>query len=183
MAIAAFARVCAKNVTGNLKVWIAETANMTTVTITSNEISAVGGTGIFHRVQPTLDNLQRTEKVEGGAQGHKFTHELKMSFAKPSKNLKLFIESLIAATPCGMTAIILDGNGQAWMIGYNATDLKDRGLKLVDTGLDTGLAPGEDGKGQFDVTLRTLCSEMALPFDATQTAAIAGESATYLTTS
>lgn len=182
MAIAAYSRICAKNVSGNLKFWIAEIANITSITVTSGEISAVSATAYFKRTQATLEKLGRTEKVEGGKNGYKYTHEVTASFAKPSKNLKTFLDSLDAASPCGMAVIMLDANGQAWLIGYNQTDLKDRGMALISSTLDSGMAPGEDGKQQVDIVMQCLSTERALPFDATQNALIIAETATYLST-
>lgn len=183
MAIAAWARVCAKNVAGNLKMWIAEPANVTVVTITSGEVSAITGTAAFHRVQADLDQLEREETVEGGPSGFKFTHGLKAKFAKPSKALKTFIESVEAATPCGMLIIVLDGNGQAWLMGYNATDAKDRGMKLIKGALKSGKAPGDGDSQAWDLEFQSLMSEHCLPFDATNNGTITGETATYLSAS
>jgi hypothetical protein len=181
MAIAAYTRVCAKNVTGNLRLYLSEVTNITSIVVTANEIATfTAGATSFKKTEGTLDTLTRTEKAEGGKAGYKFTHEIKMGFAKPSTALKTQIESLEAASPCGIAAVILDGNGQAWLVGYNQTDLKDRGLAVVDASLDTGMAPGEDGKQGFDVTLRCISSEHALPFNSVINATIVGASAAWL---
>lgn len=183
MAVAGFTRVCAKNVTGNNKFWVAEMANITTITLTAGAVSAVGGTGNFHRLQADLDKLSRTENGEGGSSGYKFTHVIKAQFSKPTLALKTLIDSLEAASPCGLAVIMLDANGQAWLIGYNATDLKDRGLRLTKSALDTGMAPGENDKQGWDLEFSCVNSEHALPFDATLSGTILAESATFLTTS
>ena len=59
MAIAAYTKSCTKNVGGNSAVYLTEAANITTVTVTSGEISAAitMGSGLtFHEVQADLDN-------------------------------------------------------------------------------------------------------------------------------
>ena len=181
MAIAAYARVCAKNVTGNTRVWLSEIANITSIVVTANEIATfTASAGVFKSTQGTLDGLVRTEKAEGGKTGYKFNHEIKINFVKPSTALKSMIEALETASPCGVAAVVLDSNGQAWLIGYNMTDLKDRAMSVTTAAFDSGGAPGEDGKQSWDVTLTCVNSEHALPFNATITATIVGASATWL---
>lgn len=183
MAIAGYTRVCGKSTTGNLKFWVSEVTNVTSIAITGNEISTfTASASIFHRTQAALDTLARSEKAEGGKQGYKFTHEIKASFPKPSTLLKTYIEALENASPCGIAVVILDGNGQAWLLGYNLTDKSDRGMYLTNASMDSGLMPGEDGKQDWDITLTGISSEHALPFNSTINATIVSEAATWLST-
>jgi hypothetical protein len=186
MSIAAYARVCAKNISGNQKIWLADTLAFTTITITSNAISTLTAASAFHRVQPDIDALERLEKTEIQSYGasSKTTHTINMQFSNlagaTAGTLKTFRESLETASPCGMMAIVLDGNKQGWLIGYNPTDLFTRPLRVKSEDAKSGKAPGE-AAGNVMIVLECMASERALPFDATNSGTISTEAASFLT--
>jgi hypothetical protein len=75
---------------------------------------------------------------------------------------------------------VLDGNAQAWLMGYNATDAKDRGMKLVKGDLKSGKAPGDGDSQGWDLEFQSLMSEHCLPFDSTLSGTILSEAAAFL---
>lgn len=182
MAIAKYAKTCAKNVAGNISVFVAEAANITAVTITTGEVSAITGASGFKEVEAELDSIAREQEAVGVANGNNLsiTHRIRMKFAKQSTALNTLRESLADASPCGMLAIVMDGNGQAWMIGYSASEGTKRGLRLAtDTG-SSGESPADEEGGAFEIVLESTSGYYDLPFDSTQNAAITAESAAYI---
>ena len=182
MAIANYVKACEKNVGGNARVFIAEIANVTSVTIASGEISAITmATGTtFEEVDADIDSVIRTEVAEGRRTNISYTHRVEMKFAKPVTALSTLRDSLAAASPCGMAAIVQDSNGESWLVGYNATDTGSRGLFLVQDDTNSGAVPNEEDGNIVTIALETISGYLDLPFDATEKAAIIGDTATYI---
>lgn len=184
MAIAAYTKACTKNVGGNSAVYLTEAANITTVTVTSGEISAAitMGSGLtFHEVEADLDNVVHTQEGVGTQTNISYTHRVEMVFSKPSTALNTLRDSLADASPCGVVAIVSDGNGISWLVGYNVTDGTNRALYLATDSLNSGAAPADDGGQAITVALEGQSGYLSLPFDATIGATITGGSAAFIT--
>lgn len=182
-AIAVFTRICEKNVGGNAAVYLAESANITTVTVTAGEISAltmVSGK-MFHEAQQDMDSLLHTQVGVGNASNVGYTHRVEMRFAKPSMALNTFRDSLAAANACGILAIVTDSNGESWLVGYNETDGANRPLRLKDDGMNTGVEALEEGAQAVTIALEGVNGYLSLPFDDTLKATIIAETATFIT--
>jgi hypothetical protein len=181
-AIAVYTKACEKNVAGNSAVYLVEAANIDTITVTSGEVSAVtmdsGKT--FMKVGADLDGIKRTEVGAGNASNIAYTHRVEMFFAKPSTALNVLRDALSAASPCGILAIVTDANGNSWLVGYNATDLANRPLRLVQDEIDSGNSPTDEDTQRAVISLEGVNGSAALPFDSTLKAAIAGGSATFI---
>jgi hypothetical protein len=175
MALAIFTQSCAKNVSGASKVFIAEKAVATAFTIASGEISVVTGTTPFMRVDTIQDSVYWNETGEQvGLFNWKVTNEIGFDIMPPATATNTFLQALIDGSPCGFFAIILDGNGKAWLVGHNATDVRNRPLYLKKQDHKTGKGLSEADGNTIPITLGNECSGIALPFDATATAAIVG---------
>jgi hypothetical protein len=184
MAIAAYTKACSKNVGGNSACYVTEAANLTTVTVTSGEISAaltMSGTETFHEVQADLDSVLHTQEGEGSQSNIAYTHRVEMKFAKPSVELNTLRNSLADASACGILAIVTDGNGKSWLVGYNETDGTNRALYLANDSLNSGAEPAEDDGQAITVALECQSGYLSLPFDATIGATITGGSAAFIT--
>lgn len=184
MAIAAYTKACTKNVGGNSAVYITEAANLTTVTVTTGEISAAltMDTGkTFHEVQADLDSVVHTQEGAGNQSNISYTHRVEMKFAKPSVGLNTLRDSLADGSPCGLLAIVTDSNGVSWLVGYNETDGTNRALYLVADSLNSGAEPAEDDSQLITVALECQTGYLSLPFDSTIGATITGESAAFIT--
>ena len=182
MAIATYTKACEKNTGGNTRVFIAEAANVSSVTVTANEVSAITmATGtFFYESQAEIDTVIRTEVAEGRRANISYTHRVEMQFGKPSTELNVFRDSLSAASPCGMIAIVQDANGNSWLVGYNETDTTNRGLFLVQDDTTSGALPSDEDGNIITLALETVSGFVDIPFDDTEKAAIIGDTATYI---
>ena len=182
-AIAVFNRTCAKNVGGNATLFWTEMASMTSFTVTAGEISAVtpNATARFMEAQGDIDTIVRKETGEGVGNNIKYVHRLEVKFQKPSTALNTLRNSLADASPCGILAIVQDNNGKCWLMGWNQTDLKLRGLRLKQDSIESGAKPSDEAN-QCTIALETETGYVCLPFDAALTAAILGKTATAFIT-
>lgn len=183
-AIAKFAKVCAKNVGGNVSVFLSEADNVASVTLTASEVSAITmATGKkFQEIEADLDTIIREQEGEGIAKGSNLsiTHRITMKFSKPSTLLNTLRQSLADASPCGILAITMDGNSQAWLTGYSVAEGTKRGLYLASDADGSGEGPADEEGNKITVVLESVSGYYDLPFDATQNAAITAETATYI---
>ena len=175
MALAIFTQTCAKNVSGASKIFIAEKAVSTAFTITSGEISAVTGTTPFMRVDAMQDSVMWNEAGEKiGLNNWKITNTIEFDVMPPAKDTNTFLQALIDGSPCGLFALIIDGNGKCWIVGHNATDVRERPLRLGKQDHKTGKGLSEAEGNTVRVTLTNECGGLALPLDSTLTAAVLG---------
>jgi len=182
MAIATFTKVCSKNVGGNSAVYLTETANIDSITVTSDEVSVVtmDGEETFHEVKGQIDTIIRTEEGEGNASNIFYTHRVEIKFAKPSTELNVLRNALADASPCGIVAIVTDGNGESWLVGYNETDGVNRPLRLVQDALNSGAAPSEEDGQIVTIALEGTSGYVDLPFDDSLKADISGGTADFI---
>lgn len=184
MSIAAYTKACSKNVGGNSAVYLTEASSLTSVTVAAGEISAaltMSGTLTFHEVQADLDSVVHTQEGAGNQSNIAYTHKVEMVFAKPSVGLNTLRDSLADGSPCGILAIVTDGNGVSWLVGYNVTDGTNRALYLVTDTLNSGAAPADEEGQAITVALECQSGYLSLPFDATIGATITGGSAAFIT--
>ena len=178
-ALAIFTQTCAKNVSGASKIFIAEKSVATAFTITSGEISAVTGTTPFMRVDVLQDSVEWDEIGERvGLNNWKYSNTVKFQLMPPSKDTNTFRQALIDGSPCGFFALIVDGNGKCWVVGHNATDVRERPLRLNKDNKKTGKGLSDADGNTVPIELGNECGGMALPLDTTLTAAVLGGSAT-----
>lgn len=172
-ALAIFTQTCAKNVSGASKVFIAEKSVATAFTITSGEISAVTGTTPFMKIDAMQDSVswsQMGEKI--GLNNWKITNTVEFDIMPPAKDTNTFLQALIDGSPCGFFALIIDGNGKCWVVGHNATDVRERPLRLNKQDHKTGKGLSEAEGNTVRITLENECGGLALPLDSTLTAAV-----------
>lgn len=145
MALVAYTKTCGKNVSGNFhKVFLNEIANVTSITQSSSEISDVTVGSAFQMVTAEIDSV--TFKSEGNGSSNYFeTQTLTMKFAKASKEVNTLIDALMDAITCGIAVIRIDGNGKAWLSGYDdsAVDKKARPYNKMKVTYDSGLKPSD----------------------------------------
>lgn len=179
-ALAIFVQTCQKNVSGASKIFIAEKAVATAFTLTGQEISAVTGAASFMRVDAIQDSVSWEEKGELiGLNNWKITNTLKLKVMPPSTTTSVFLQALIDGSPCGFFAIIIDGNGKCWLVGHNATDVRERPLRLKAQTQATGEGLSNADGNTIPIELWNECAGKALPFDAANTATILGGTAAF----
>jgi len=186
MAFGSFLKTCVKNTPGNqYQAYLAPVASVTSITLTSGEVSAVtmNSTAKFQRVQGKLDKVKM---VRAGKAGTNFvdTHTFTMMFDKMTSALSTWLygtDGIADQATCGIIAIRVDNNGQAWIsgIGPAAIDGALRPYQQVDINYDSGETP-EDDAAHPEIILTRKGAAPEYPFDATITGTITGGTATFI---
>jgi len=168
MAIATYARVCAKNVAGNSQIWLSEAGNITSITVVAGEVTVFTmlSSNKFMEVQPKRDSLIRSDEGTGIGSNISYLHKIEMVFSKLALGVNTLRNSLADASPCGIVAVTKDSNGEYWLTGWNDTDLGNRGLELrIDSGTSGEAATNAEG-GLNSITLETTSGYLDLPLTA-----------------
>lgn len=181
MALAKYNKSCAVNTPGNQNLFIAEVANITSITIASGEVTAITGsaTGSFKEIGADLDTIQRIENATA-KNSTVIDHQLIAKFSKGAKNLQTLRKSLADAMPCGVVAIVLDGNGQAWLCGWGSTNHGTRPFRNMTDNFDTGLKPEDDSMNMATITLQGSSADYDIPLDSTLTAGVVAGTSTFI---
>jgi hypothetical protein len=183
--ISEYVKTCAKNVPGNrLTLYINQIRRANALTITSGEVTALtviatGATGKFKKIQADIDTIKFTNEGAGGA-SYMETQTLEFKCAKKSANLVALKEDLADSIPCGLMAIRIDNNGQAWLSGWQAADKggKERPYNRLETSFDSGAAPDEEDMNAETFRLIRKAGYDELPFASALNALILKGSAT-----
>ena len=181
MAIAKYSKTCGKNVPGNSRLFFTEAANISSITATSNEISAVimSDTTKFREFGADIDSIKFT--IEGtGSASYSEVQKLEAKFSKKTTALITAKNSLLDAVACGVAIIRVDNNGNAWLSGYTVKDKNRRAYNKVTTNFDTGAKPSDEGTAAYTITLEAEGFDDELPFDTTLNASIIGGTATFI---
>ena len=184
MAISEYIKTCAKNVPGNrLTVYLKEISYANSLTVSNGEITALtisnGATGKFVRVQADIDSANFT--IEGAGQSnYSETQTLEMMFGKKTANLVDLKDDLIDAVACGVMAIRVDNNGQAWLSGWNEATKggKERPFNRIEANFTSGAAPTDEDGGKYTIRLIRQAGYDELPFATALNASIVKGSAT-----
>ena len=176
MAFVKLARVCIKNIPGvKPEVYLNTAANISSITETSNEITAIGivgstgpGTGTvnkFQKIQADLDSVQFTSDGEFKSAGG-FEQALTIRFSKPRKETLAFLQEVRDNLPCGIVAIYIDNNNQSWLYGANgaAKEGLDRPINSAEIKYDTGLQMTDEDTQSYTVVLKRVGGFMPVPF-------------------
>lgn len=179
MAIAAYTKSCTKNVAGNSAIYYVEVSDVTAITVTAGEISALTATTGFKQAQADLDSIVRTEEGAGTGGNIAYTHRVEAKYSKPTAALNILRISLAEASACGILVIVTDGNGTSWLVGYNETDGFNRPLRLVQDAFNSGAAP-TDEEQKTTIALEGVNGYVSLPFNSTLGATITGGTALFI---
>ena len=181
MAIAKYSKTCGKNVPGNSRLFFVEAANISSITVTSNEISAVtmSDTAKFREFGADIDSIKFT--IEGtGSASYSEVQKLEAKFSKKTTALITAKNSLLDAVACGVAVIRVDNNGSAWLSGYTVKDKNRRAYNKITTNFDTGAKPSDEGTAAYTITLEAEGFDDEISFDTTLTASIVGGTATFI---
>ena len=174
--LANYTKVCSKNVPGNSTLWLIEADSVSSATVVTDEITVLALTSgsTFKVFDIDQDTLVRTEEGTGTGHNISYVHGIEFAFSKPSAAMRTAINAIADASPCGMVAIVKDGNGVYWVVGWNQTDLNERGLKLVQDSTTSGSAPDDAEGSKTMIRLETKSGYKALPVKSTSTVAVTG---------
>ena len=181
MAIAKYSKTCGKNVPGNSRLFFVEAANISSITATSNEISAItmSDTAKFREFGADIDSIKFT--IEGtGSASYSEVQKLEAKFSKKTTALITAKNSLLDAVACGVAIIRVDNNGSAWLSGYTVKDKNRRAYNKITTNFDTGAKPSDEGTAAYTITLEAEGFDDELAFDTTLNSAIVGGTATFI---
>ena len=149
-----------------MHLFLTEAANVYNVVVTAGEVSDIVMVAelTFKEIQADQNGLVRQVKELGKEAGKEFyEHFVNFVCGKASVELNILADSLSEASPCGIIAIVMDSNGQGWLIGWNETNKGTRPLYLNTDNFTSGkdLTEVEGGKKTFD--LKTTSAYLDLP--------------------
>jgi len=182
MAIVKYSKACGKSSPG--LVFLAfSIASEVGFTITTGEISAVTpvtpATTPFKHWKFELDMAERTEdmkssKITSVEQG------VEVTFSTASKELREAIESLSAAMSCYVYALIVDGTGKGWVVGFDPKYGSNRALNKMEDSYKSGKAMTEEDGNASTIKVTGTLSCKAYPLTSALVDDIIDQSATYI---
>jgi hypothetical protein len=142
MALAGYSRACAAKSGGIRRMWITETANVTSFSTSGDTYDAVvmNGSAVFYKYEFEQDSAELKEAISFENGSKKVQHDLEVKLDYMLTASRLEIEALADASHCGLIAVVEDMNGQAWVLGYSEAMLKDRPLRMTNADGTTGKA-------------------------------------------
>jgi hypothetical protein len=159
MSITNYVKGCTKIIAGNdNKLFLLPVANMDTLAITANEITAIALEATadgFSIIEADLDSVGYTS-TGVAARGFFSEQSLVMQFSKKSTTLMTLVDELRANAGCGIIAIRRDGAGNYFLSGYAAVDemAGNRPYDSVQADFNSGASIEETEEGNmYIVTL------------------------------
>ena len=160
--LAGITRDCATNMGGLKAVYIANAADVTSVTVTSGVVTAItmASTKKFYKYDFAPGSSSMTSNWQVSAEnGTKYVEtDLTMIFNRMDSTKRLEIVALAQAE---LAVVVEDNNGNMWYLG------NDEPVMLNGGDGQTGAARGD--RNGYTVTLRETSPELPLPCTATPT--------------
>jgi hypothetical protein len=185
------AKSCSKNLPGvKSEVFINLVSNIATITetatagITGLTLQGTGGLVTrtkFIRVNADLDSVQFTSDAQFKTAGG-YEQALTFRVSKPRIALVNFINEIRDSLSCGLTAIYVDNNNQAWLYGANGATKEglDRPINAAEIKYDTGVLMTDEDTQAYTVTLKRLGGFLPSPLAANLVTSIVANTATYI---
>jgi len=140
MALTGYTRVCGLQSGGGKKLYLAEVASVTCMTVTSGVYTAItmNGVAVFkqYEFEPDSFEVKENSTIENGSL--KVTHEIEFYLKKMSDTSRTVVSEIATASACGLIAIAEDNNGTKWVVGYSENHGKLRPLTLSSAEVATG---------------------------------------------
>lgn len=179
--IGAYAKVCAKNISGNSKIFLTEVANITSFTITADEISAVTATaGAFKEYQAEPESIQFTGAGVAGSSYSK-VQSLTFKIAKKATGSIAAVKEINDALPCGIVVMRIDANGQTFVSGWSVSLLDETPYHDATDDYDSGTARADEDVQAYTIVMTANTDGDEIPLDTTQNASMVGGTAVYAT--
>ncbi len=140
---AGFSKVCESSSGGLLEVHLANVDDVTSFTLTGEDYTAVTmvATKVFYKFEFEQDTAEYRENVERSDTGAvSATHEVEFQITKMTSASRAAIQEIMDASPCGLIAIVKDGNGNQWTSGYSEVALLERPMRIASDTSATGKA-------------------------------------------
>jgi hypothetical protein len=161
---AGYSYTCAANTGGATSIWLANAADVDTMTKTGDEYSAITmvATKVFYEFEVETDSLEFVENVaKGDRRAYSVEHMANMFFPNNSTDQIASLQDLIDCSPCGLIAVIQDNNGTQRVMGYSETFTNKRSAYVETMEATTG-ATITDSNGT-QVQLKSTDADLALP--------------------
>jgi hypothetical protein len=168
MSIAAYTKTCKSNRGGNSAIWITESANIASVTVTAGAITAITMEAIstFKPIDADLDSIIRSQEATGTKTNISYAHKVELGFAGLSLELNTLFDSIAEASACGIVALLKDSaNGRFWLVGWNETDEAKRALYASSVPETSGGQPSDEEGGIAKLVLECESGHRDLPLD------------------
>lgn len=148
-----------------MHLFLTEASNVFNVVVTAGEVTDIQMVGVatFKEIQADQNGLIRQIKELGNQGKEYYEHFVNFVCGKATITLNTLADSLSEASPCGIIALVMDSNGQTWLVGWNETDKGTRPLYLNTDNFtsEKDLTEAEGGKRTFD--LKTTSVFLDLP--------------------
>jgi len=167
MALALFHKQCSKNVPGNMYLFLTEATNVYSVTVSGGEVTDIVMENVTTFKQIQADRVKRLmngRRVKSSWTN--YAHTIEFVCSKPSKELNELSTALDDDQPCGVIAVVMDNNGQAWLVGWHESDEDERPLYLESETADSGDVIGSSG-GNHKYILSGTNDQIDLPLNDT----------------
>lgn len=141
---AGLTKTCSARSGGIVSLWLANAADVTSFTLNAStgEYTAVtmASGKVFYKFDFKQDSGQWKDAGKSNNGAFSVEHMIETAWEGHSQTERNRAQDVANASTCGMIAIVLDGNGTKWVIGYNEKFGKERPLKLDTQDVDTGKA-------------------------------------------
>lgn len=158
--LAGITRDCLANIGGIKVVYLANAADVASVTLASGAITAVSmvSTKVFHKYEFSRNTSSLSSNYAVSAEnGTAYVEsDLLMVFNRMDTTKRL---EIVALAQGELVAIVEDNNGNMWYLGYDEPIVINAGDGL------TGTAKGD--RNGYSITLRDTSAEMPYPFTGT----------------
>lgn len=161
IALAGITMDCSSSIGGIKRVWLARYADVTDVTVTDNEISAItlasGAKWYEYQFRKNTGSLTSTLNVDDTNGNNYITSELSLVFSRMETVKRLEMSALAVGA---VVAVVEDSNGNVWYLGKD-----DYVSASAGTG-ETGTA--KEDRNAYTITLSTDSTDW--PFELTDEA-------------
>lgn len=157
---------CLNNIGGIQSVYIADREDITDVTETTGEVTAITmeSTTQFNKFHFTKNSSSATETLEVDVTNGSTVYNQEVNIMIPRREVsKRNAIALLAAGQRDLTIIVVDNNGEAWLFGYN----KDFEQGLVLTSDDGGTGAGKTDMNGYNLVFSNEMVERAFAVDKT----------------
>lgn len=186
MSITSYAKNCTAKRAGNSnKLFLAKISQIDDITVVANEVTDIAMDSItefFAEVNADLHSVSYTSEGQGST-GYFSTQNLIAKFSKKTPTLEATLNELIDGVVCGLVAIRIDNNRQAWLSGIAeaTTDGKSLPWNNITDSYTSGESIEDFEEGDmYTVTLTRTAGVKEIKLDDSLTTALLDGSSTLV---
>jgi hypothetical protein len=170
---AGYSRSCSTSSSGGcLQLWLGNMAELTSYTLDgdgtySAQTMTTGSLMYLFEFEQDTAEFREVVTVDEATGSVSVSQEIEFFLKKMTDTSRDAIQALIDESSCGLHAVVKDGNGTQWVLGYNEISTKFRPLRVLSDNSTTGKA-FTDANGST-VILKCVNQEKARTFTGTPT--------------